>query len=192
MPKGIKGFQKGKKNPIFGKHSYNFGKHPSKETRRKQKESHTGYVMPEETKKKISKKNKGHSNSKEHNEKIRKNHAKYWLGKKQSKKANDKRRRALIGKNKGSKSGLWRGGISFEPYGLEFNNDLREVIRNRDRRKCQVCQKIELNNKVRLSVHHIDYNKKNNNPNNLISLCKNCHMKTNSRREYWIKYFKNI
>jgi len=84
----------------------------------------------------------------------------------------------------------WQGGISFEPYGLEFNEDLKEVIRNRDRRKCQICKKIELENKEKLTVHHIDYNKQNNNPNNLISLCRKCHSKTNYNRDYWIEYFK--
>lgn len=85
----------------------------------------------------------------------------------------------------------WQGGSSFEPYGLEFNEDLKEVIRNRDRRKCQICSKIELEEGKRLSIHHIDYNKQNNNPNNLITLCNSCHLKTNFNRDYWIKYFTN-
>jgi len=90
---------------------------------------------------------------------------------------------------KSGKHHLWKGGISFEPYGLEFNDDLKEVIRNRDRRKCQICVKTELENGKKLSVHHCDYNKQNNNPNNLIILCQNCHSKTNHNREYWIKKF---
>lgn len=83
----------------------------------------------------------------------------------------------------------WQGGISFEPYGIEFNEDLKEVIRNRDRRKCQMCKKTELENQEKLSIHHIDYNKQNNNPNNLITLCRKCHLKTNHNRDYWINYF---
>lgn len=39
-------------------------------------------------------------------------------------------------------------------------------------------------------VHHIDYNKFNCNPENLITLCKSCHVKTNHNRNYWINYFK--
>ncbi|NQU99405.1 MAG: HNH endonuclease [Parcubacteria group bacterium] len=50
------------------------------------------------------------------------------------------------------------------------------------RRKC-------LENKEKLSIHHIDYNKQNNNPNNLISLCRKCHVKTNFNRNYWKYYF---
>ena len=42
-----------------------------------------------------------------------------------------------------------------------------------------------------LHVHHIDYDKKNNNENNLISLCCSCHAQTNFKREDWQEYFKN-
>lgn len=41
-------------------------------------------------------------------------------------------------------------------------------------------------------VHHINYNKRNNNPSNLISLCRRCHSKTNFNREYWLNYFKKL
>jgi len=44
----------------------------------------------------------------------------------------------------------------------------------------------------KLSVHHIDYNKYNLNPDNLITLCVSCHSKTNHNREKWINHFKNI
>ena len=100
-------------------------------------------------------------------------------------KKGDKR---IIGKNNPN----WNNGSSFEPYGLEFNRDLKEVIRNRDRRKCCICGKTELENKKKLAIHHIDYNKKNNDPKNLISLCNRCHMKTNHNRKYWKDYFKRI
>ena len=98
-------------------------------------------------------------------------------------------RKKLSNAQKGKKSYNWQGGKSFEPYGLEFNEDLKEVIRNRDRRKCFICEKTELELGYKLSIHHIDYNKQNNNPNNLVSLCRNCHSKTNYRRENWTNYF---
>ena len=41
-----------------------------------------------------------------------------------------------------------------------------------------------------LDIHHIDYNKDNLNPDNLISLCQNCHGKTNYNRKYWIRFFR--
>lgn len=82
----------------------------------------------------------------------------------------------------------WMGGVSFGKYGFEFNKELKEQIRKRDKYKCQICTKKQ--KKFKLDIHHIDYNKKNNNQNNLISLCKSCHWKTNYKREKWIEYFQ--
>jgi len=40
--------------------------------------------------------------------------------------------------------------------------------------------------------NHIDYNKKNNNPDNLITLCRKCYSKTNNNQIYWKDYFRNF
>jgi len=40
---------------------------------------------------------------------------------------------------KGEKHPNWQGGKSFEPYGIEFDEGLREQIRQRDRYRCQQC-----------------------------------------------------
>jgi len=92
----------------------------------------------------------------------------------------------------GAKHFNWKGGSSFEPYSSDFNEALKEKIRNRDNRTCQLCgiKEEELNRK--LDVHHIDYDKKNCNEENLISLCKSCHMKTNFKRKYYRKAFAKI
>lgn len=81
----------------------------------------------------------------------------------------------------------WRGGKSFELYGKEFNKQLKLKIRKRDNYICKKCGKIERN--IAFDIHHIDYDKKNNNEKNLITLCKSCHMKTNHNRKYWKEYF---
>jgi len=86
----------------------------------------------------------------------------------------------------------WRGGKSFEEYGKEFDSSLKEQVRFRDKYKCRICGCSQLENRKHLDVHHIDYNKKNNILNNLISLCIFCHRKTNGNREYWTNYFKNF
>ena len=83
----------------------------------------------------------------------------------------------------------WQGGKSFEPYPLGWNNTFKEQIRYRDKYKCQLCGCHEVECNRKLDVHHIDYDKENLNPNNLISLCKFCHMKTNWNREYYYAYF---
>ena len=91
----------------------------------------------------------------------------------------------------GENSPSWRGGKSFEPYGVEFNNKLKEQIRERDNYKCQECNFPQEKLKRKLHIHHIDYNKQNNNESNLIALCNSCHIQTNFSRADWISYFKN-
>jgi len=151
--------------------------------------------LSEEHKNKISlslignKRTLGHKLTKEHKDKISKsNKGKhfYWLGKKFSKIHKLK----LSKINQMENNANWQGGKSFELYGIEFNNELKEQIKKRDNHQCQECKVFEIKLKRKLCIHHIDYNKKNNNPNNLISLCLSCHMKTNFKREDWIKYFK--
>ena len=83
----------------------------------------------------------------------------------------------------------WKGGLSFEPYGIEFNGKLKEVIRKRDKYTCQYCYRNQEEVREKLSIHHIDYDKKNNNPLNLISLCRKCHTKMGANRELWRRYF---
>ena len=91
----------------------------------------------------------------------------------------------------GENSPLWRNGISFEPYGIEFNKALKDFVRRRDNWKCQLCGAPQEEFTTKLMCHHIDYNKKDSNYKNLISLCKSCHTKTNHNRDYWTNYFQN-
>ena len=83
---------------------------------------------------------------------------------------------------RGAKSHLWRGGISFEPYSPEFNDALKCLIRKRDSGLCQLCKK------PGRVVHHINYAKTENQPLNLITLCKSCHARVNSNRDFWSWY----
>lgn len=114
----------------------------------------------------------------------------------------DKMRRANKGKHysprtefkKGQfskeKSHFWKGGISFEPYSVDWTKTLKISIRERDKYTCRICGKHQED--IVFPVHHIDYNKKNCNTDNLILLCLSCHAKTNINRNYWINYFNNI
>ena len=86
----------------------------------------------------------------------------------------------------------WHGGKSFEIYPQEFNDELKEKIRARDNWTCQECHMTQDELGYTLHVHHIDYEKHNNIEENLISLCKSCHSKTNVwNREDWTKYYKD-
>ncbi len=115
-------------------------------------------------------------------------------GKKVQQKTKDKISRTLKGKYSGKKSWLWRGGKSCEIYPIDWTETLKESIRQRDDYVCQECgiHIDELIGKIKkLDIHHIDYDKKNCNPINLITLCRSCHVKTNGNREHWIEYFNN-
>lgn len=83
----------------------------------------------------------------------------------------------------GIKNGMWNGGTSIEPYAIGWRK-IRDNIRNRDNNICQVCG--VYGGLKNLDVHHIDYDKKNCNSDNLITLCKSCHAKTNINRLTWI------
>lgn len=88
---------------------------------------------------------------------------------------------------KGEKSPSWKGGLSFEKYNVDWTESLRISIRERDKYVCKICGNKQ--GDEAFSVHHIDYNKKNCDPKNLITLCRKCHAKTSYNRNYWINCF---
>lgn len=77
----------------------------------------------------------------------------------------------------------WKGGS--KKYPTQWAEFLREEIRERDGRKCSICGRTETENRRKLDVHHIDYDKSNLSPDNLISLCNSCHPRTNFHRDEW-------
>lgn len=122
------------------------------------------------------------------------------LGKKQSKETIAKRvsknkgqkrtkeQRMNISKSQRAEKGYWwKGGITNDPYAVDWTETLRRSIRERDNYTCQLCSSQQSSRAF--CIHHIDYNKLNNNPNNLITLCNSCHTKTNFNRDYWLKVF---
>lgn len=57
-------------------------------------------------------------------------------------------------------------------FGIPYSkSNFHDLIRNRDR-ECKKC-----GSKNNLEVHHIDYNKRNNDLKNLLLLCRKCHRK---------------
>ena len=91
----------------------------------------------------------------------------------------------------GSNHPHWIDGRSYEPYPMAWTRLLRESIRLRDNYICQRCGKTEKEENEVLSVHHIDYDKNNCNPTNLITLCRSCNAKVNFDRKYWQQIFEN-
>lgn len=86
-------------------------------------------------------------------------------------------------KRKAELNPAWKGGLSFLPYPPTWTEMLRQAIRNRDNNVCVLC--VPGAQGRRLCVHHIDYDKSNCSPDNLITLCLSCHTKTNFNRDYW-------
>jgi len=194
MPIGFKGFQKGNKlalgkkseehkrnislalkGKLAGRNNPFYGKHHTLESRRKMSEARKGHPSSkgmlgkyhtEQTKRKISIALKG---------KVSSNKGKHF---------SEEQKRKMSEAHRGEKSYFWKGGISFEPYSIDWTETLRKAIRERDHYVCQLCQ--QYGN----TVHHIDYDKKNCNPDNLITLCNSCNLRVNNNRNYWKKFFQ--
>lgn len=100
--------------------------------------------------------------------------------------------KGLDGFRSGEENSMWKGGISFEPYDINFNKKFKREIRKRDNQVCMLCgiHKEKLNRA--LSIHHINYNKELSIPENCISLCISCHGKTNDNRNHWTKFFQSL
>ena len=104
-------------------------------------------------------------------------------------KLSDDVKRKLSERMSGEGNHFWEGGKTPEIYPKDWNKILKENIRQRDEYICQECGIHQDELEWKLDVHHIDYDKYNLDPENLISLCKSCHSKTNYNREHWLNCF---
>jgi len=178
----------GENNPFYGK------KH-SKEVKEKISELLSGKNHPMYGKKRLKHSNimLGNSNpmfGMHHSVNARKKISESKIGKKRKAFSYETRKR--MGESKyGENNPQWQGGISNYQYSNEWTRSLREKVRIRDFNYCQFCGIIQECLSYKLSVHHIDYDKENCSDNNLISLCRICHTKTNTNRGYWMDYFIN-
>ena len=179
---------KGKKNPMWGVNRFfsdewkrkmseaHRGKHHSEEAKRKTSEAKKGWVGPpftEEHRRKMSEAQLGEKNS-------------MWGRKRYF---SEETRKKISDAQKGEKHYNWKGGISSEPYSLDFDKELKKKVRRRDKHTCQLCFRHGSERGVRLVVHHIDYDKKHSSMDNLIVLCSRCHGATNVKREFWTEFF---
>jgi len=164
VSRGRTGWNKGKTGRIV-----------SEETREKLRQANLGKKCSEETKKKLSAINMGENNPN------------YGVPKseEQKKKISESLTR--------EKHWNWQGGYKKHDYPFEFFDIYREKIRKRDDYTCQNCWMEEEEHIIvfsyGLDVHHIDYDKQNNTDENLITLCRSCHMRTNFNRDVWTEIF---
>jgi len=77
--------------------------------------------------------------------------------------------------NSGERHWNWKGGITGRDYPKEFFNKIRDLIKERDKFICQRCRYQGNKGDNNLVTHHLDWNKKNCELNNLITLCRSCH-----------------
>jgi len=98
-------------------------------------------------------------------------------------------------KYKGKAHPNYINGNGYSGYSLEFFK-IKDIIRKRDNFECQNCDTTEEEHITvygkTLTVHHIDYNKKNNRERNLITLCNSCNLRANFNRIYWENRYKNL
>lgn len=85
----------------------------------------------------------------------------------------------------------WRGGVSLNGYcDVWLDKHFKKEIKNRDGNVC-------LNPKCygtssRLSIHHINYDKKDCRPANLITLCASCNSKANKDRRWHKAWYSAV
>lgn len=194
------------------------GKPLSEEHRKKLSEAQKGRKLSEEHKKILYMANKGRINKnkgktyeeiygKKRAREIKQKIGKKSKGRKFSPRSKESRQRTRIAlKNppketreryaeskRGNKNPNWQNGISFEPYSPDFNDKLKYEIRKRDNFTCQFPECGIKENGRKHPVHHIDYDKNNNSPKNLITICIVHHATTNNaNRKYWTKLFQEI
>lgn len=170
----------------------------TEEHRRKLSEALTGKIHSEEYKKKMSESLKGRQFSEEHKRKI----SESLIGKRIPYETRKKISKSHIGIHKGEKNPMygkngelspnWHGGISSDPYGEEFNIQLKNLIRKRDNQVCILCGIHREKMNKSLAIHHINYDKRCNFEQNLVALCNKCHSLTNYNRLYWTKFFQSL
>ncbi len=82
------------------------------------------------------------------------------------------------------------GTLKPQPYPTMFNKALKDKIKTRDSNKCRNpgCW----GTTKRISVHHIDYDKDNCDPSNLITVCQSCNVRANKGREFWTAFYQKL
>lgn len=119
------------------------------------------------------------------------------FGEEKSRKIKIEQKERMIGSNNpmfgrtGKNHPNWRGGCTKDGYCEEWKTrGLKDHILGRDDYRCQNLQCKNVSDK--LCVHHINYNKKDCDPWNLITVCFSCNSMANFQREWWTSYYQEI
>lgn len=176
-------FLKGEKHPFYGKHrsketckkisESQKGKHPSEETRRKLSEAHKGHLAWNKGKTEVY--------SEETLRKMSENAIRHWKGKHLS----DGHRKKMSDAQRGEKSYRWKGGN--EAYQGPNDQYQSRLVRERDKGICQNCGKKEgarkhdIHHIVPFEVYGIEKYEEANRLENLMTLCRACHITCHNR-----------
>lgn len=91
----------------------------------------------------------------------------------------------------GPNSPSWNGGSKSLKYCNAWSDkEFKDELKNRDGYQClnPLCFKKD----NQLVLHHIDYNKHNCNPNNLITICNDCNLRANTMRNWHKSWYRAI
>jgi hypothetical protein len=99
--------------------------------------------------------------------------------------------------NRGANHSGWAGGVKgHKPYTHEFSEEFKEKVKDRDNYTCQKCGITEAEHKEKygygLSIHHINYNKKETTFENTLTACNRCNTSMNSHRKFWQEYWQAV
>lgn len=169
---------------MMGENNVMYGKTHSREVRKKISEAQLGVKekpFTEKHRENISKSKKG---------KKRKPFSEEW--KRKISEANKGELNCNYGKSFiGELNPNWKGGIACEPYcDIWTDKEYKESIKERDGYKCLNPECSEQH--TLLHLHHINYNKKDCRPNNIITLCVSCNGKANHNRDWHQSWYQAI
>jgi len=111
----------------------------------------------------------------------------FTVGSRHTSKSKDKISKAHTGKKfsierrrnrRGPNSPIWKGGVTYDNRPPELTPEYKQAIRRRDGFTCQLCGYTNRGKKWKLPTHHIDENRHNNHPDNMITICRACHGET--------------